>query len=387
MEFVDRRGQVGDLRGVDLRGPALSGGELQIGRDRVVHGVEEVLQIPPSHSDRAHPHSRRRRWKISCRDLHHTGAHRKWRVILVVLVLMLLFAAPAQAAGSGGAEAAPFTVAPANVAAGQPVTISLRAHAGHARPRGLHRARQGRGARQARPRRPQRRAQGDLDRRARRRSVHRPARAHQGRVRPGTCESGLNVTTPAAFSTRDRLGDLPRPGPVHLRRGRSRASASGARATSTRGRTSPPTRARPSWRPSPASVFWIAYQADGAGYYVVIAGADGRHYVFMHLQANSTARHQGPGDRRRSADRFGGQHRRVRPGRTCTSRSGSTAGGPRRPRSRSTRCPTCRRGPRASTPSTLTQPALSSGSLRLPHFGDCTQDGQPDSHGHSLTSR
>ena len=35
----------------------------------------------------------------------------------------------------------------------------------------------------------------------------------------------------------------------------------------------------------------------------------------------------------------------------------------------------------------LTQPSLSSGSLRLPHFGDCTHDGQPDSHGHSLTSR
>ena len=32
-------------------------------------------------------------------------------------------------------------------------------------------------------------------------------------------------------------------------------------------------------------------------------------------------------------------------------------------------------------------PAFESGSLRLPHLGDCTQDGQPDSHGHSLTSR
>ena len=32
---------------------------------------------------------------------------------------------------------------------------------------------------------------------------------------------------------------------------------------------------------------WIAYQAAGAGHYVVIAGDDGRHYVFMHLQAGS----------------------------------------------------------------------------------------------------
>ena len=30
---------------------------------------------------------------------------------------------------------------------------------------------------------------------------------------------------------------------------------------------------------------------------------------------------------------------------------------------------------------------MDSGSLRLPHFGDCTHDGQPLSHGHSLTSR
>ena len=30
------------------------------------------------------------------------------------------------------------------------------------------------------------------------------------------------------------------------------------------------------------------------------------------------------------------------------------------------------------------EPRLESGSLRLPHFGDCTHDGQPDSHGHSL---
>jgi murein DD-endopeptidase MepM/ murein hydrolase activator NlpD len=36
-------------------------------------------------------------------------------------------------------------------------------------------------------------------------------------------------------------------------------------------------------------VHWIAYQANGAGHYVVVRGDDGRHYVFMHLQAGSTA--------------------------------------------------------------------------------------------------
>ncbi|MDA0184605.1 M23 family metallopeptidase [Solirubrobacter phytolaccae] len=40
--------------------------------------------------------------------------------------------------------------------------------------------------------------------------------------------------------------------------------------------------------PIAGTVHHVAYQANGAGYYVVIAGVDGRHYVFMHLQANST---------------------------------------------------------------------------------------------------
>ena len=32
-------------------------------------------------------------------------------------------------------------------------------------------------------------------------------------------------------------------------------------------------------------------------------------------------------------------------------------------------------------------PRLLSGSFRFPHFGDCTQDGQPDWQGHSEISR
>lgn len=32
-------------------------------------------------------------------------------------------------------------------------------------------------------------------------------------------------------------------------------------------------------------------------------------------------------------------------------------------------------------------PRFDNGSFRFPHLGDCTQDGQPDSQGHSLTSR
>ena len=35
---------------------------------------------------------------------------------------------------------------------------------------------------------------------------------------------------------------------------------------------------------------------------------------------------------------------------------------------------------------TLIAPALSSGSLPLPHFGDWMHDGQPDSHSHAATA-
>jgi murein DD-endopeptidase MepM/ murein hydrolase activator NlpD len=39
--------------------------------------------------------------------------------------------------------------------------------------------------------------------------------------------------------------------------------------------------------PLAATVTWVAYQAHGAGHYVVLRGVDGRDYVFMHLEAGS----------------------------------------------------------------------------------------------------
>jgi murein DD-endopeptidase MepM/ murein hydrolase activator NlpD len=39
--------------------------------------------------------------------------------------------------------------------------------------------------------------------------------------------------------------------------------------------------------PVAGTVHWVAYQAAGAGHYVVVDGADGRAYVFMHLLAGS----------------------------------------------------------------------------------------------------
>jgi murein DD-endopeptidase MepM/ murein hydrolase activator NlpD len=41
--------------------------------------------------------------------------------------------------------------------------------------------------------------------------------------------------------------------------------------------------------PLAGTITWVAYQAAGAGYYVVLHGVDGRDYAFMHLQDGSTA--------------------------------------------------------------------------------------------------
>jgi murein DD-endopeptidase MepM/ murein hydrolase activator NlpD len=39
--------------------------------------------------------------------------------------------------------------------------------------------------------------------------------------------------------------------------------------------------------PLAGTVYWRGYQAKGAGHYVVLHGADGRDYVFMHMQSGS----------------------------------------------------------------------------------------------------
>ena len=39
--------------------------------------------------------------------------------------------------------------------------------------------------------------------------------------------------------------------------------------------------------PIAATVYWVAFQRDGAGHYVVLRGPDGTDYVFMHLLAGS----------------------------------------------------------------------------------------------------
>jgi murein DD-endopeptidase MepM/ murein hydrolase activator NlpD len=85
-----------------------------------------------------------------------------------------------------------------------------------------------------------------------------------------TATSGVfPVQGPYTFGNEGSRFGAGRPG--HAHQGQDVAAAEGTPVVTPRGGT----------------VHWIAYQANGAGHYIVIAGDDGRHYVFMHLQAGS----------------------------------------------------------------------------------------------------
>jgi murein DD-endopeptidase MepM/ murein hydrolase activator NlpD len=207
-------------------------------------------------------------------------------VFLVALLLMLLLAAPANAAGTGGAVASSFSVAPASVDAGQPVTFAFVAQPGTlarvdfiAPGKPAVRARLGRVG-----------ASGTM-------KVAWPTTTLPGgqytarlvlqrRGKTIYVRSGLSVTVPATFSTTTSAifpvqgpfnfgGELSKFGagrPGHIHEGQDIAADEGT----------------PVVTPVAGTVSWIAYQASGAGYYVVVNGVDGRAYVFMHLQAAST---------------------------------------------------------------------------------------------------
>jgi murein DD-endopeptidase MepM/ murein hydrolase activator NlpD len=97
----------------------------------------------------------------------------------------------------------------------------------------------------------------------------KPARAALTVVVPAPAPTGVfPVAGPYTFG--DPFG-VDRPGHVH--QGQDIAAASGT----------------PVVAPLAGTVLTTAYQASGAGYYVVEHGADGRDYVFMHFQAGSTA--------------------------------------------------------------------------------------------------
>jgi murein DD-endopeptidase MepM/ murein hydrolase activator NlpD len=95
---------------------------------------------------------------------------------------------------------------------------------------------------------------------------------------PVTASSGVfPVQGPYSFGGADSRFGAQREG--HIHQGQDISAASGT----------------PVVAPRAGFVSWRAFQADGAGHYVVLHGDDARDYVFMHLRAGSVVVQKGQG--------------------------------------------------------------------------------------------
>jgi murein DD-endopeptidase MepM/ murein hydrolase activator NlpD len=215
------------------------------------------------------------------------------RTAALLSLSCLLPAAPAAAQSTGGAVYAPaaqrFTVAPRTAVAGAPLQFTFRVSARMrarvdfvASGRTVARAVLGvvrRGARSVRWT-PLALPAG--------RYTARLVLAPTGRAyaaAPTPARAALTVVAPAPAAVAAPTGVFPVQGPYtfgdpfgvdrpgHVHQGQDIAAASGT----------------PIVAPLAGTVLTTAYQASGAGYYVVLHGADARDYVFMHLLAGSTA--------------------------------------------------------------------------------------------------
>jgi murein DD-endopeptidase MepM/ murein hydrolase activator NlpD len=218
--------------------------------------------------------------------------------VLLPLLLFAVLAAPAHASGSGGALAGPtarsFAVTPDVVAPRAKANFAVRATPG-ARVR-VDLLVPGRAA-----------ARLTLGRVGRRGSIRRtrtvkvPAGKYTARVAVmggGTTRYlrvPLSVVAPApppppapASLSIATTGLFPVQGTYSFGNQGSRFGA-GRTGHTHQGQDIAADEGTPVVTPRGGFVHWIAYQARGAGHYVVIAGDDGRHYVFMHLQAGSIA--------------------------------------------------------------------------------------------------
>jgi murein DD-endopeptidase MepM/ murein hydrolase activator NlpD len=102
--------------------------------------------------------------------------------------------------------------------------------------------------------------------------------------------SAIEVAAPVAAAT----GIFPVQGAYTL--GGSEASfGAPRRGHSHRGQDIIAAAGTPVVTPRAGFVTWRAYQAEGAGHYVVVRGDDARDYVFMHLQDGSIAVEKGQG--------------------------------------------------------------------------------------------
>jgi murein DD-endopeptidase MepM/ murein hydrolase activator NlpD len=216
---------------------------------------------------------------------------------VLALPIALILPATAAASGSGGQLAGPtasrFSASPASVAPGAPVTFALKATPGArvrvdviAPGKAAVRVRLGNVGRTGAVRGTWRAAVGTGSYTARlvvsgagvSRYYRSPLTVALAKPKavptpaPAPPASAIfPVQGPYTFGGPDARFGVGRPG--HTHQGQDITAAAGTPVVS----------------PIAGTVHWTAYQAGGAGYYVVIAGADGRHYVFMHLQESSIA--------------------------------------------------------------------------------------------------
>jgi murein DD-endopeptidase MepM/ murein hydrolase activator NlpD len=225
------------------------------------------------------------------------------RVSLLLLLLLALLAFPATAAsaGSGGTLAGPtasaFSASPATVAPGAKVTFALRATPGAlarvdviAPGKPALRIRLGRVGSSGSRRGSWKAAVGTGKYTARLvvsgAGVTRYLRSPLSVVAPAPPPPAATPVpaSPAAVTTTSKI--FPVQGPYTFG-GEDARFGAGRPDHTHQGQDIVAAEGTPAVTPIAGTVHWIAYQADGAGHYVVIAGADGRHYVFMHLQAGS----------------------------------------------------------------------------------------------------
>lgn len=224
--------------------------------------------------------------------------------VLAAALILALAPAAAHAQSTGGAEYAPlaaatFQITPTAIAPGAPLTVryQIRGRVRRVRVRvdllaetgGLPKATLQLGRRRTgreftatwRPRL----APGRYTARLRASTLRRDGRARTSTTSlieiqgpPVTTTTGVfPVRGPYSFGGPDSRFGAKRNG--HTHQGQDIAAASGT----------------PVVAPRTGSISWRAYQANGAGYYVVLHGDDARDYVFMHLKSGSVVVDKGQG--------------------------------------------------------------------------------------------
>jgi murein DD-endopeptidase MepM/ murein hydrolase activator NlpD len=226
------------------------------------------------------------------------------RSCLAAAALFLLLAPATRAQSTGGVQyeplaAATFAITPAVIAPGAPLTVryqinakvrrvrvrvDLLPEAGGAPQATLHLGRKRTGREHSATWRP-RLDPGRYTARLRATTLRR-----QGRARISTTSTieiqgtGVSATPgvfpvqgPYTFGGADARFGAPREG--HSHQGQDITAAKGT----------------PVVAPRAGFIYWRAFQAEGAGFYLVLRGDDDRDYVFMHLQSGSLVVQKGDG--------------------------------------------------------------------------------------------